>query len=574
MTQRSPVVSASHYYLVMTVKNLAFQALRGLGSPRNLLAVAVAILFGLLIWFMVSRAPAAAAGRPHELADTLRERFIALHAIAILVSFDVVFRCTALLFDSGVSTLARLLAFKRADVEFLFRAPVTRRQIVYFKVTALLAQTCVGAAVYASLLAFIYPGISFPRAFLGLALGVNAIQMIYLALHLGASFLASRNLRYLVFVISAAGMAALSYGLVQAFIQSHVLFGELSRIAATPAFQALVLPLEFVLAPAVAESWQQFLRTLWQPLIVGALAGTVFFTRRFHFAYFEEAFGNREPDAEHQEDAPPSAAASQPTAAERRRPDLLRLGRVGPQWRAIAWKNLKSCVPRSSGSARVQAVLALLVVAVFCLAPLSEGYQIIVSTLLYTVIVSAVVVGPWVMRRGGLRSDISHFDMLKSMPISGRQLLFGEVVVQLAMIGGVVLLAVAILALRGRGPSIGFLLALLGLIAARVTIHNLFALYFPGFVKLDPAGSENDHRILVRGAVSVLALAVLLIVPVLAAGAIATIGGRTLHLDRVVLGNVVSACIGILLVLELLALIYCSESRYQRLDISRENTTR
>lgn len=46
-----------------------------------------------------------------------------------------------------------------------------------------------------------------------------------------------------------------------------------------------------------------------------------------------------------------------------------------------------------------------------------------------------------------------------------------------------------------------------------------------------------------------------------------------LHVDRISLAKIANASIGVLLVLELLVLIYFSESRYQRFDISQENTT-
>ena len=189
-------------------------------------------------------------------------------------------------------------------------------------------------------------------------------------------------------------------------------------------------------------------------------------------------------------------------------------------------------MPRRPAAALVQACLALLVLVALCLAPLSDGYQVIVSILLFGVILIAIAIGPWLMRSGGLRSDLFYFDMLKSMPISGRQLLFAEVAVQFSILGGVVLIAASILAFRGNGPPIGILPVFLGLVAARVTLHNLFALYFPGLVKLDPVGKENDHRFIVRGAVTVLALALLLILPLLAAGAIVTIGPAVLHVDR------------------------------------------
>ena len=195
------------------------------------------------------------------------------------------------------------------------------------------------------------------------------------------------------------------------------------------------------------------------------------------------------------------------------------------------------------------------------------------SSMAMTLILATLMVGPGAMDLG-LKSDIPFFDVLKSMPFHGPQLIFGEIIVPFVILSGVLLLGF-LLAMVVGGPLYSLRLPLilpmlLGIIGIRLTTRNLLMLYLPDISNLNNKVRKDP---ILASLVNAIALILSLIPPVIAGGLAFGIG-YLLGLDSFWLSAISIGTASLALFLEALLLICLSESRYQNFDISQENTTR
>ena len=264
------------------------------------------------------------------------------------------------------------------------------------------------------------------------------------------------------------------------------------------------------------------------------------------------------------------------------------LSPTGPAWRALVWKNLISLgrFPRRTWIRML--IIVVVMVAVFSSVLIEDGHAatrigfLILGLLFYGSILAPSFV------RVDLRIDIPHFDVLKAMPLRGRSLIFGEVmgtVVALWAVQIIGCLIATFLITRegdyvfGWGQKIpGFFALVCGCFAldfAWVTAENLIALWFPGFVQLGRgirAGFDQIGQNLMGALIRMLGLLVLFVVPALLGGLL-SFGLYEFGVEIALAVSVGVVLASALLFSESYALIYLSDARYDRFDITSENIT-
>ena len=201
---------------------------------------------------------------------------------------------------------------------------------------------------------------------------------------------------------------------------------------------------------------------------------------------------------------PPPAAGP----AKRARPPLTRLGTTGGALRAIAWKNVQA-EWRNSG-VRMPVIIAIGVIVLAWVASLGEsaGTGLQMLALMFLLIGGmAVVFGPYGLRND-LRSDLQLWDLLKSYPVRGADLVAGEALGPVAVLSAVwwgCLLAAfaASLAVDVPGFSVPERVAALlagaiaapALLAVTTLIQNAAVLFFPAWITVGPARAAGVEMI-------------------------------------------------------------------------------
>ena len=520
----------THAFLYLTacsLKNRLWRRLRRLREPRYLAGLVVGLLY--LYWFVVRnqmRAPR--RGRTD---------------LTWLTSFapDIVVGGAVLLWVVAVLVwlwpfATRTWTFTAAEVQFFFTAPLTRRQLLNYKLlrsqvgllfSVLIASLFTGAAraAVAGRWSLLLGGwLLFAAIFLHV-LGANLTKSSFRAPASRVPWLAWASATLMIVV---SGLLCGTYLVHARALVSRPLndaiFGivELGRVGAAP---FALWPFRAVLAPIFAETPLAFARALGPALVVLVL----------NYVWVLWSDANLE-DAASAAEQRQAQGRSAPAPVVRPAPfSLAARGRVET---AILWKNTILLGRYVSLRLVVRVSIPVVVMAVvFGLN--SKGGSL--APLLLMLIVFATVVGPF-MIRNDLRHDLQRLSVLKTWPISGRELLLGELLAPTFLLSAIVWFLLAVtLALSpawkdgpidavGRAAllvSVGLLAPML--IAGQVIIQNAAVVLFPGWIATGGArarGIEAMGQNMLMFAGTLLALAI----GVLPASAIAGGLGYVLYL--------------------------------------------
>ena len=520
----------THAFLYLTacsLKNRLWRRLRRLREPRYLAGLVVGLLY--LYWFVVRnqmRAPR--RGRTD---------------LTWLTSFapDIVVGGAVLLWVVAVLVwlwpfATRTWTFTAAEVQFFFTAPLTRRQLLNYKLlrsqvgllfSVLIASLFTGAAraAVAGRWSLLLGGwLLFAAIFLHV-LGANLTKSSFRAPASRVPWLAWASATLMIVV---SGLLCGTYLVHARALVSRPLndaiFGivELGRVGAAP---FALWPFRAVLAPIFAETPLAFARALGPALVVLVL----------NYVWVLWSDANLE-DAASAAEQRQAQGRSAPAPVVRPAPfSLAARGRVET---AILWKNTILLGRYVSLRLVVRVSIPVVVMAVvFGLN--SKGGSL--APLLLMLIVFATVVGPF-MIRNDLRHDLQRLPVLKTWPISGRELLLGELLAPTFLLSAIVWFLLAVtLALSpawkdgpidavGRAAllvSVGLLAPML--IAGQVIIQNAAVVLFPGWIATGGArarGIEAMGQNMLMFAGTLLALAI----GVLPASAIAGGLGYVLYL--------------------------------------------
>jgi ABC-2 type transport system permease protein len=400
------------------------------------------------------------------------------------------------------------LTFSEMEVQQLFSAPVSRRGLLHYK----LARGVVGAAV-TSVFITIFIGRAVTPHVVLFFLG-SVLAFVTVNLHVTAASFVRTRLARLGWLGSALrwtvvlGLAA-AFGLaVYVAFQAHP-FPEdpegkqqvqewLTTLMAHPALQVALWPGRVLVAPALAEGVGAFLRTL--PLALGLLAAHYLWVSVL-IVPFEEAVVVRVEESARLR----GQRASRIGHFVMRKP-FFRLGSSGRPEVALLWKNLTAA--RRMGGPDILIVLALLGLAVpigvalFAPDALPKTRQVMAGVYL-SLVAMITVFGP-VSMRSDLRLDLPKLDLLRALPLTGRQVVAAEVLapgllltaVQLALLLLAVGMAVGTPGRWGAelwvAGGLGLAPLLPALAIGGVFVQNAAVVLFPAWL---PADGERARGI-------------------------------------------------------------------------------
>ena len=438
------------YLTVCSIRNGIRIRLRRLRQPRYL-------LIGLGLGTYVA---SILFSRPPQGFLSIPENYRQLAGIATAVLFALTLGSAWVL----PNTVA--LAFTSAEVQFLFPAPVTRRQLIGYKICRLLLATAAFSLFLTVIMASRHPLAA--AGFAGRAFIVIAVMTLYqtgVSLHRKRTDegMAVRGWR-------RSGTTALALGLTPAF------GWVLARVAlGSPGELAVVLPIAVVLALACGFWILQ------------------------SDASFEEAAAE---SAEKLQLAIRSGAVLRP----RLRPNRNSAFALAPQGRiesAILWKNwmLIGRMPWASIGFMVFIMIGL--AAGMGIAGASFNRDV-VGLFCLVVAFGIVLLGP-TMIRADLRQDLGHLILIKSWPVSGAAVFRGEllapfIALALGLVVPVLLGCILVDKVLVGGStvaarlSMGIAAHLAGssVILALLVIHNGIAVSFPAWVRVTP-GAVAGH---------------------------------------------------------------------------------
>ncbi|HUX34736.1 MAG TPA: putative ABC exporter domain-containing protein [Gemmatimonadaceae bacterium] len=549
------MVAGAFLYLTWTsLRNRVAQRMRQSRNPRYALAL---LLGAAYFYFIFWRNPRSAHAEPFPLLTDGGHLFVLGGLLLGAVSMWVF---------GGASTA---LAFSQAEASLLFPAPVSRRQLVLYKLIRGQLPLLFNVLIWLFLLSAGHPELPAWARGIGLwmlfctiylhRLGSSLVRTAW-AEH-GRQGVRRNALSLAVFTLIVAGVAV---SLARSMAPLRGADGFTARVAVItdalshgPAHYVL-WPFAAVLAPVFATSTLTWLAALPAALLV--LLVHVWWVLHTDTAFEEAALAATAARARRLDamrgrgiggmgGARNAAAPRKPAAA--RAGTGIPLAPTGHPAVAIVWKNV-ACLRRTAQQQQLLAPILLAAVIGFVSgAKLGPTAGLAVALLAFAMVM--VFMGP-MMLRGDLRQDLQHLAELKTLPFSGATVVAAEVLsvsIPLAVVQAVALGAAAVVAQVGglswAPPAmriailVGALPVLLAFNACSVTIQNGMPILFPGWARLGtavPGGVEMmGQMILILGFYLVL-LALLLLVP--AAMAFVAIGTLKLTGPLAVVGTMVA----------------------------------
>jgi hypothetical protein len=502
------------YLVIRSLRNRLGGQLARLRRPRYLIALLLGLAYLYVV--VVHQRPAPAA--PSFESSRWAELFLAT-GVMLAVAWAWV-----------IGSERRALAFSPAEVTFLFAGPVTRRELVRFKL--LVSQTVVlfNVVLWTFLLS---------RERLGVSPWLRALSLwvllTTLSLHrLGASFVRTSLLehgrfgvrRRLVSLTIALALAVTAvWAVADALPDLRAAWHSglrpwltaLAAVAEGPVARVVLAPFRLAVRPLVTRSPDDWLRAMLPALV---LLGAHFLWVLRADAAFEEtaaevAFARARAKAVRRAGPTPSSA--------RTRLPLPRLAPTGRPAFALAWKNTVAAL-RSPRTTVVLTIYGGGAALALWLATLGDtGPAEAVGWLATTWSGFMVVAGPqWV--RNDLRGDLLKLDLLRSYPLRGSAVVAAETASSALLLSalqlGLLLIAwLAFLAdpidVPGLGERTVLLLLAVSLLpvvnALGMLIHNGAAILLPGWTHLGsgrPSGVEalGQNMLVLIGFAALLAL--------------------------------------------------------------------
>lgn len=530
------------WLIARTMRNRFARQLQRARQPRYALPMLLGLLYAWAVFISPSRRPPLAGAAAN---GTAHLGFAA--ALALLVAW------WWLLGNEHPS-----LPFTPAEVQLLFPAPVTRRQLVGLKLVQAQWAVLVSTGVWLILLG---PG-GVP-----LVLRALALWVLFTTLHLhhtAASLVRAgaaehgragvrRNAWALVLFAIALTVTAIAVARALPALRDALATGGALAAAGAllhaPGVMLVLTPFRLMLAPAFASTTAEWARAMLPAVAI--MAAHYLWVLRSDVAFEESAA-----------EAAARRAALRAARAQRGAPEPRR-GRVrvplpprGHPAMAIAWKNVVAFT-RTIRPASV-VVLILAAVAGFSIASTealgARGGAWFIGTMALAFAGALVVLGPtWV--RNDLRLDMLRLELLRALPLRGAALVRAELAgsaltltaMQLAL-GLIALLVLPatdapLLAPGERGAAaLAAIVALPVVNCAGLLVQNGAALLFPDWVRLGltrATGVEAMGQNILTSLGAMLALGILAAVPV-ALGAVVAV----LTLDRLGVWAIPLAALG------------------------------
>jgi hypothetical protein len=415
------MVDVFFYLFVCSFRNRVRVRLRRLRQPRYLVGSIVGAVY---LYLMVFRRLLSHPGRtlPPGLQTTLDRLSGPIEFVGTMVLFVV---AAAAWVTPGAGTP---IEFTRAETQFLFQAPVTRRQLLHYK----LLRGQIGAVFSSVVATILLRPASFAEAWtvmLGISLLFTIVRMHLTGVALRRHSLAQHGRSGLVrqwlplvavttAVLVLATEVVTDWPAIARMTSAYQVFEELRRLAGTGASQWILWPFRAAVRLPLAGTPQKFLAAL--PAMLVLLALNYLWVLRGDTA-FEEA----------------SAAYAERRATDRNAPSAARrngkplanpfaLALSGRPETVILWKNL-ILFGRYASMRTLRRFVPVVVVLVIVMSRSrgSVGIASLVSGLSLVLATLTVLIGPQIVTND-LRQDLASLAVLKSWPVRGAALVRGE----------------------------------------------------------------------------------------------------------------------------------------------------
>jgi hypothetical protein len=392
---------------------------RSLGSVRGILLV----VFGALVfvpWILTWILGGVPLGQ--HTAEVRRYGPLALAAYCVL----------ELLVSTGGA-----ITFSAAEVNFLFPGPLSRRQLLAYKVTATFGSSLLSTVLLTLFLR--QYALTFAGAVVGLLLAMLFLQLFPMALALLASSLGARayNRRRKVVLLVLAVLAAVALAGALRGQGGRELLAELER---SEIAQTLLAPFRWFVNAFTAERlWPDLVQWAGLGLLVNACVLAVVFALDAHYLETSAAASERAYARLQQLRQGGPAMVSAARWARLSVPALPSWGGVG----ALAWRQLVTAVRSPRWLLVVLFVTAMMVYSALsgrdrAGEPEPSGpFVLILMTLL------AMVIPP--LLPFDFRGDIDRMDLLKTLPLPAWRLVVGQLLVPVLLVSLLQLILIAIL---------------------------------------------------------------------------------------------------------------------------------
>jgi hypothetical protein len=433
------------------------------------------------------------------------------------------------------------LAFTESEVAFLFPAPVTREQLLHFKL--LRSQFAILSS--SLLMAFLrFGGSHFWISWLGWWIILATLNLHILGSSFAVTMLMDRGIsnarrRIISLAVIVAAGAGLAWWLRNSFpapplvepgADAATIFAHYVNYAVNSGpLPYLLFPFKLLSAPFLARNAGEFIAAL--PGALAIMGLHYLWVMRANVA-FEEASVDAARRTAERVAAIRSGnwQAANPAKKPGRSP--FRLDGAGFPAMALMWKNVIAA--SNMITIRFWIMLAwLTVVSGFIFrSQIHSGAALALTSMIGLLLGFSVAMGPSLLRND-FRQDLPAADLLKSFPLAGWEVALGEVLAPAAILTAAqwLLLILALVCCPGQwdkhalplGTRVGcFVAAALVLPAvnfANLIIRNTAALFVPAWFQLGkdgPRGIENTGQQLILVLGQTLALALMLIVPAIA----------------------------------------------------------
>lgn len=539
------MIGAFAYLIYFSTRNKLVSQIQRLKSPRYAIAMLLGVGYFWMVFFSGSRGPS----EPNVVLAQMAEALLPL-GILLYVAFIWIF-----------GTDRDALAFTQAEVSMLFTAPVTRRGLIVYKLARAQA-----AILMTSLVWLIVFRANAPAA---ARIASSWVFLSTFSLHrLGVALVRSAQVEHGVHALRRNWLAALVFVAAAAVVVTE-LFALRAAVAAVQGRDAVMTTIEralnsgamsWVLYPFRIATAPMFARDSQWPtamLIALVLLGLhVWWVLRSDTA-FEEAAAEASAVQAKRIQALRTRGVTGVSVVNVKGKLTIPLATTGAPLVAIIWKNYLWLVR----TGLLRTIVGFPVIALVCavlVAGRSEVATVIVIALCSSVSGMVLIFGP-MMLRNDLRGELRRLPTIKTLPLTGRQIVLAEILSSASPVAGMqFLLLIAGLIAVGKVPkealpvgiAAGLLLGapalLLGLNVANFLIHNALAVLFPAWVKLGEtgvAGLEAIGQTILTVMISMFALLLLLLLPTIAGGVAYFTGGGVVWLGLAAAGVVGGAAL-------------------------------
>lgn len=516
---------------------------RNLGTVRGALLAAVGALV-FLPWVVAWLFQDAKAGQ--HLVEVRRYGPLALACYCVL---------NLLLSSEGA------LAFSAAEVNFLFPAPLSRRQILAYRLASTLGSALLSAVVFSLFLRRYAAGVL--SGMVGMVLTMAFLQLVPMVLTLLASAIGVRAynrqrrvLLLLLLAAVAAGLLPAAVGLADRDWRERLEAVEQSAVA-----QVLLAPFSWFVNAFTAEVvWPDLLQLAGLGLLVDLLLIGLVFVLDAHYLEASAAVSERVYARQERLRRGGSAVGGfVPSGKARLKiPSLPWWGGCGP----IAWRQLVTALRTPSALLSVGLIVVLFVTPAVLSGRAWPGER---AALFAVGMMGALGLVVSTLLPFDFRLDLDRMELLKTFPIPTERLVLGQVLVPVALLTGFQFLLVGGLQVCWQRVEPVLLAGAVFLPVVNLLVFeadNLLFLWFPTRHAAAPGDLQMIGRQVVLWMAKLLVLEVFLLLAFLAGLVAFLVLGESWVGGGIVAWLVLAGCAG--------AVVPLLGIAFRRFDVSRD----